>query len=185
MEITETGIPNLLIITPKVFEDSRGYFFESYNSEVFEKFGLSQEWIQDNQSKSSYGVIRGLHYQLAPFSQSKLVRVISGRILDVALDIRRGSPTFGKHFTIELSDENKKQLLIPKGFAHGFSVLSDTAIVLYKCDALYKHEEERGILYNDPSLGIDWQISDNKAIVSAKDKVHPAFENADLNFVYP
>jgi dTDP-4-dehydrorhamnose 3,5-epimerase len=185
MEITETGLPNLLIITPKVFEDSRGYFFESYNSEVFEKFGLSQEWIQDNQSKSSYGVIRGLHYQLAPFSQSKLVRVISGRILDVALDIRRGSPTFGKHFTIELSDENKKQLLIPKGFAHGFSVLSDTAIVLYKCDALYKHEEERGILFNDPSLGIDWQISDNKAIVSAKDKVHPAFENADLNFVYP
>ncbi len=185
MEITETGIPNLLIISPKVFEDSRGYFFESYNSEVFEKFGLSQEWIQDNQSKSSYGVIRGLHYQLAPFSQSKLVRVISGRILDVALDIRRGSPTFGKHFTIELSDENKKQLLIPKGFAHGFSVLSDTAIVLYKCDALYKHEEERGILFNDPSLGIDWQISDNKAIVSAKDKVHPAFENADLNFVYP
>lgn len=185
MEITETGIPNLLIITPKVFEDSRGYFFESYNSEVFEKFGLNQEWIQDNQSKSSYGVIRGLHYQLAPFSQSKLVRVISGRILDVALDIRRGSPTFGKHFTIELSDENKKQLLIPKGFAHGFSVLSDTAIVLYKCDALYKHEEERGILFNDPSLGIDWQISDNKAIVSAKDKVHPAFENADLNFVYP
>lgn len=185
MEITETGIPNLLIITPKVFEDSRGYFFESYNSEIFEKFGLSQEWIQDNQSKSSYGVIRGLHYQLAPFSQSKLVRVISGRILDVALDIRSGSPTFGKHFTIELSDENKKQLLIPKGFAHGFSVLSDTAIVLYKCDALYKHEEERGILFNDPSLGIDWQISDNKAIVSAKDKVHPAFENADLNFVYP
>ncbi len=185
MEITETGIPNLLIISPKVFEDSRGYFFESYNSEVFEKFGLSQEWIQDNQSKSSYGVIRGLHYQLAPFSQSKLVRVISGRILDVALDIRRGSPTFGKHFTIELSDQNKKQLLIPKGFAHGFSVLSDTAIVLYKCDARYKHEEERGILFNDPSLGIDWQISDNKAIVSAKEKVHPAFENADLNFVYP
>ncbi len=185
MEITETDIPNLLVITPKVFEDTRGYFFESYNSDVFEKFGLSQEWIQDNQSKSSYGVIRGLHYQLAPFSQSKLVRVISGRILDVALDIRRGSPSFGKHFTIELSDENKKQLLIPKGFAHGFSVLSDTAIVLYKCDALYKHEEERGILFNDPSLGIDWQIPDNKAIVSAKDKVHPAFENADLNFVYP
>ncbi len=185
MEITETGIPNLLVVTPKVFEDSRGYFFESYNSDVFDKFGLSQEWIQDNQSKSSYGVIRGLHYQLAPFSQSKLVRVISGKILDVALDIRRGSPTFGKHFSIELSDENKKQLLIPKGFAHGFSVLSDTAIVLYKCDALYKHEEERGILFNDPSLGIDWQISDNKAIVSAKDKVHPAFENADMNFVYP
>ncbi len=185
MEITETDIPNLLVITPKVFEDSRGYFFESYNSDIFEKFGLGQEWIQDNQSKSSYGVIRGLHYQLAPFSQSKLVRVISGRILDVALDIRRGSPTFGKHFTIELSDENKKQLLIPKGFAHGFSVLSDTAIVLYKCDALYKHEEERGILFNDPILGIDWQIPDTKAIVSAKDKVHPAFENADLNFVYP
>jgi len=185
MEITETGIPNLLVVTTKVFEDSRGYFFESYNSDVFDKFGLSQEWIQDNQSKSSYGVIRGLHYQLAPFSQSKLVRVISGKILDVALDIRRGSPTFGKHFSIELSDENKKQLLIPKGFAHGFSVLSDTAIVLYKCDALYKHEEERGILFNDPSLGIDWQISDNKAIVSAKDKVHPAFENADMNFVYP
>ena len=185
MEITKTDIPNLLVITPKVFEDSRGYFFESYNSDIFEKFGLGQEWIQDNQSKSSYGVIRGLHYQLAPFSQSKLVRVISGRILDVALDIRRGSPTFGKHFTIELSDENKKQLLIPKGFAHGFSVLSDTAIVLYKCDALYKHEEERGILFNDPILGIDWQIPDNDAIVSAKDKIHPAFENSDMNFVYP
>ena len=185
MEITKTDIPNLLVITPKVFEDSRGYFFESYNSDIFEKFGLGQEWIQDNQSKSSYGVIRGLHYQLAPFSQSKLFRVISGRILDVALDIRRGSPTFGKHFTIELSDENKKQLLIPKGFAHGFSVLSDTAIVLYKCDALYKHEEERGILFNDPILGIDWQIPDNDAIVSAKDKIHPAFENSDMNFVYP
>ncbi len=185
MEITETNIANLLVIVPKVFEDSRGYFFESYNCDVFEKFGLSQAWIQDNQSKSSYGVIRGLHYQLAPFSQAKLVRVISGKILDVALDIRRGSPTFGKHFSVELSDDNKKQLLIPKGFAHGFSVLSDTAIVLYKCDSLYKHDQERGVLFNDPALGIDWQISDAKAIVSAKDKVYPTFANADLNFVYP
>ncbi len=114
-----------------------------------------------------------------------MVRVISGKILDVALDIRRGSPTFGKHFSVELSDDNKKQLLIPKGFAHGFSVLSDTAIVLYKCDSLYKHDQERGVLFNDPALGIDWQISDAKAIVSAKDKVYPTFANADLNFVYP
>ena len=151
----------------------------------FKKKGINNAWIQDNQSKSSYGVIRGLHYQLAPYAQSKLVRVIAGRILDVALDIRRGSPTFGQHFSIELSDENKKQLYIPKGFAHGFSVLSDTAIVLYKCDNLYKHEEERGILFNDPSLARDSQIPTDKAIISAKDKVHPTFINADLNFVYP
>lgn len=185
MEITETGIPNLQIITPKVFEDNRGYFFESFNSSAFQKLGLNQGWIQDNQSKSSFGVIRGLHYQLAPFSQSKLVRVIVGRILDVALDIRRGSPTFGKHFAIELSEENKKQLLIPRGFAHGFSVLSDNAVVLYKCDNAYKQDAERGIMFNDPYLGIDWQISEDQAIVSAKDKVYPTFQNADLNFVFP
>lgn len=185
MEIAETGIPNLQIITPKVFEDTRGYFFESYNTDAFQKLGLGQVWIQDNQSKSSYGVIRGLHYQLAPFSQSKLVRVIAGRIIDVALDIRRGSPTFGKHFTIELSEDNKKQLLIPKGFAHGFSVLSEHAIVLYKCDSPYKQDAERGIMFNDPHLEIDWKIPQSKAIVSAKDKVYPTFLNADLNFVFP
>jgi len=156
MEIAETGISNLLVITPKVFEDSRGYFFESYNADAFLKQGINNAWIQDNQSKSAYGVIRGLHYQLAPFAQSKLVRVIAGRILDVAVDIRKGSPTFGKHFSLELSEENKKQLLIPIGFAHGFSVLSDSAIVLYKCDASYKQEAERGIIYNDPKLAIDW-----------------------------
>ena len=185
MEIAETGILDLLVVSPKVFEDSRGYFFESYNLDVFQKRGISNAWIQDNQSKSSYGVIRGLHYQLAPYAQSKLVRVIAGRILDVALDIRKGSPTFGQHFTIELSEENKKQLYIPKGFAHGFSVLSDNAIVLYKCDTLYKQEEERGILFNDPDLAIDWQIPADKAIISAKDKVHPTFANANMNFVYP
>ncbi|SDB89660.1 dTDP-4-dehydrorhamnose 3,5-epimerase [Williamwhitmania taraxaci] len=184
MEITKTGISDLLIITPKVFEDSRGYFFESYNSDAFEHAGVDHIWVQDNQSKSEYGVIRGLHYQLAPFSQSKLVRVISGNILDVAVDIRKGSPTFGQHFSVELSDKNRKQLLVPKGFAHGFSVLSDHAIVLYKCDTLYNHQAERGIMYNDPKLAIDWQIPLDKTLVSAKDKVHPTFMNAELNFVF-
>jgi dTDP-4-dehydrorhamnose 3,5-epimerase len=155
MPFHPTHIPGLKIFEPKVFEDSRGYFFEAYNEHTFHQSGIVMNFLQDNQSKSSYGVIRGLHYQKNPFAQTKLVRVLEGKILDVAVDIRKGSPTYGRHFSIELSAENKKQLFIPKGFAHGFSVLSGTAVVLYKCDALYNKESEGGILFNDRDLNIN------------------------------
>lgn len=184
MPFHNTDIPDLLIFEPKVFEDSRGYFFEAYNQQVFENNGIANRFVQDNQSKSSYGVIRGLHYQLHPHAQLKLVRALHGTILDVAVDLRKGSPTFGKHFSMELSAENKKQLLIPPGFAHGFSVLSDTAIVFYKCDALYNKESEAGIYYNDPSLSIDWKIPAGKEIVSEKDLQQPLFENCRNNFEF-
>ncbi len=184
MKVIKTDFSDLLIIEPKVFEDSRGYFFESFNSMKYKESGVDMIFIQDNESKSSYGVIRGLHYQLSPYAQTKLVRVISGRILDVVVDIRQNSPTFGKYFSIELSSENKTQLLVPKGFAHGFSVLSETAIVSYKCDELYNPEAERGIRYNDEKLGIDWKIDNEKATVSSKDKVHPELVNAEMNFLY-
>lgn len=179
-----TDIQGLLVFEPKVFEDSRGYFFEAYNEQVFHGSGITNRFVQDNQSKSSYGVIRGLHYQLNPHAQFKLVRTLEGRILDVAVDIRKGSPTFGKHFSIELSAENKKQLLIPAGFAHGFSVLSDTAIVFYKCDTLYNKESEAGIRYDDPTLNIDWKISAGKELVSEKDLAQPLFENCRNNFEF-
>jgi dTDP-4-dehydrorhamnose 3,5-epimerase len=184
MPFYKTDIPDLLIFEPRVFEDSRGYFFEAYNQGTFEKEGVDLRFIQDNQSKSSFGVIRGLHYQLNPHAQYKLVRALEGVILDVAVDIRTGSPTFGKHFSIELSAENKKQLLVPAGFAHGFSVLSDTAIVFYKCDALYNKESEAGIRYDDPSLNIDWRIPHRKEIVSEKDLQQPLFNNCRNNFEF-
>lgn len=184
MKIIKTAIPDLLIIEPKVFEDARGYFFESYNQNNFEKDDLHFRFVQDNQSKSSYGVIRGLHYQIEPHAQAKLVRVLSGKIYDVTVDIRKGSPTFGKWVGVELSEENKKQVLVPKGFAHGFSVLSETAVVFYKCDNFYYPESDRGIIYNDTSLNIDWKIDADKAIISEKDLKHPTLENADNNFVY-
>lgn len=184
MPFHKTGIPGLLIFEPKVFDDSRGYFFEAYNKKTFQDEGVDLLFVQDNQSKSSYGVIRGLHYQLHPHAQYKLVRVLEGSILDVAVDIRKGSATFGKYFSIELSAANKKQLLIPIGFAHGFSVLSETAIVLYKCDALYNKESEAGILYNDPSLNIDWKIPAGKEIVSDKDLQQPLFESSRNNFEF-
>jgi len=184
MPFHKTNIPGLLIFEPKVFEDSRGYFFEAYNEQVFYNEGIDLRFVQDNQSKSSYGVIRGLHYQLHPYAQYKLVRTLEGTILDVAVDIRKGSPTFGKHFSIELSAENKKQLLIPAGFAHGFSVLSETAIVFYKCDKLYNKENEAGIRYNDVSLNIDWKIPAGKEIVSEKDLAQPVFENCRNNFEF-
>ena len=184
MNITETKFPGLLIIEPKVFEDSRGYFFESYNKESLDKHIGNIDFVQDNQSKSSYGTIRGLHYQLEPYAQSKLIRVIQGTILDVVVDIREKSPTFGQHFSIELSCKNKKQLFIPKGFAHGFSVLSETAVVLYKTDQFYNPESERGINYKDLNLKIDWKINLDEAIVSVKDKVHPMFNEAEKNFKF-
>ncbi len=184
MPFIKTYIPDLLIYEPTVFEDSRGYFFECYNEQTFLKEGVTIKFVQDNQAKSSYGVLRGLHYQLNPYAQTKLVRVLSGTILDVAVDIRKGSPTFGKVFTIELSAENKKQLLVPQGFAHGYSVLSQTAEVMYKCDNFYNKQSEGGILYNDSVLKIDWQIPLEKVIVSEKDLLLPTFENCVTNFVY-
>lgn len=182
MTLTETGFEGLFIIEPKVFEDSRGYFMESYNQAKFEELGINSSWIQDNQSKSSYGVIRGLHYQLNPEAQSKLIRVIEGNILDVVVDLRKDSPRFGESFQIELSADNRKQFLVPAGFAHGFSVLSETATVLYKCDCLYSPSNERGINPLDPKLNIDWQIDKNEALLSEKDKLSPSFDEGEYNF---
>jgi dTDP-4-dehydrorhamnose 3,5-epimerase len=169
MPFTATAFPGLFVFEPSVMKDDRGYFFESYNEETFQQQGISIRFVQDNQSFSRYGVIRGLHYQLEPFAQTKLLRVLHGRILDIALDIRVGSPTYGKYMSIELSADNKKQFLIPQGFAHGFSVLSETAEVSYKCDAFYNKASEGGIVYNDPALNIDWQVPADKALVSSKD----------------
>jgi dTDP-4-dehydrorhamnose 3,5-epimerase len=184
MPFIKTDLPGLLIFEPTVFEDSRGYFYESYNEKAFAAEGIDIKFVQDNQSRSSYGVIRGLHYQAEPHAQTKLVRVLSGKILDVVVDIRKGSPAFGKAFPIELSAENKKHLFIPKGFDHGFSVLSPTAEVLYKCDAFYHKASEEGIIYNDKDLGIDWKIPADKALVSEKDQVLPTLKNCKNNFVF-
>jgi len=184
MPFIKTDISGLLVFEPKVFEDSRGYFFESYNEKIFQQEGISIRFVQDNQSSSSYGVIRGLHYQLLPHAQTKMVRVLHGKILDVAVDIRVGSPTYGQAYTIELSAENKKQLFIPAGFAHGFSVLSEKAEVLYKCDSFYNKESEAGIIYNDAALAIDWKVPVNKAIISEKDAILPTLENCKTNFVF-
>jgi len=183
MPFIKTDFPGLLLFEPKVFEDSRGYFFESYNENLYKEEGVDIRWVQDNQSSSSYGVIRGLHYQLPPFAQSKLVRVLRGKILDVVVDLRKGSPTFGKSFSKVLSAKNRRQLLIPKGFAHGFSVMSEKAEVLYKCDEFYNKETEAGIFYNDPELNIDWRIPAEYAIVSEKDKVLPPFAVCNNTFV--
>jgi dTDP-4-dehydrorhamnose 3,5-epimerase len=184
MPFHTTDIPGLMVFEPKVFEDSRGYFFESYNEGLFKQAGIDLRFVQDNQSSSCYGVIRGLHYQLPPHAQTKLVRVLAGKILDVAVDLRKGSPTFGKAYSIELSAVNKKQLFIPAGFAHGFSVLSEHAEVLYKCDAMYSRESEAGVSYNDPALGIDWQIPAGKEIISDKDKVLPGIADCKNTFVF-
>jgi dTDP-4-dehydrorhamnose 3,5-epimerase len=184
MPLIKTALPGLFIFEPKVFEDSRGYFYESYNQKVFSSEGLDINFIQDNQSRSSYGVIRGLHYQLPPFAQAKLVRVLSGSILDVAVDIRKGSPTYGQSLAVELNDKNRKQLFLPHGFAHGFSVLSETADVFYKCDAFYHVETEAGIRFDDPELNIDWKIPAEKAIVSNKDQQLPSFRESRNNFIF-
>lgn len=184
MPFHSTPFPGLLIFEPIVFEDDRGYFFESYNEKVFQQEGKDIRWVQDNQSSSQYGVIRGLHYQLPPFAQTKLVRVLRGKILDVVVDLRVGSPSFGQVFAQKLSAKNRKQLLIPPGFAHGFSVLSEKAEVLYKCDSFYNKESEAGIRFNDPALAIDWQIPEGLAIVSPKDLTLPAFADATNRFVF-
>lgn len=161
-----------MILRPKVFEDSRGYFMESYSSRVFNLIAGPVNFVQDNESMSSYGVVRGLHFQKPPYTQAKLVRCVLGRVLDVAVDIRSGSPTFGKHVAVELSEENHVQFYIPKGFAHGFSVLSEKAVFQYKCDEFYHPEADAGILLSDPALGIDWKVPAEKRILSAKDLAH-------------
>lgn len=182
MKITETGIKDLFIIEPQIFEDKRGYFFESFSLKKLNDAGIDIHFVQDNESKSNYGTLRGLHYQQQPKAQTKLVRVISGTIYDVAVDMRKGSPDFGKWFGLEISHENKKQLLIPKGFAHGFSVLTETATVMYKCDEFYAPKYDAGVIYNDPDLNIDWKIPEDKIILSEKDSKLPSFQNADNNF---
>jgi len=178
MKLIKTKINDLFVLEPKVFEDNRGYFFESYNKKRLDDLiGKSYNFVQDNESKSSYGVIRGLHYQLEPYSQAKLVRVLHGTVYDVAVDIRKDSPTFGEWVGVELSATNKKQFLIPKGFAHGFSVLSETAIFAYKCDEYYHPEAESGIVYDDPTLNIDWKIKNEDMIVADRDRNWPKLEN--------
>ena len=173
MTISDTGIEGLWVLEPRVFKDPRGYFFESYHREALKKHGIAQEFIQDNQSRSSRGVIRGLHYQKEPHAQTKLVRVTEGSVFDVALDLRRDSPTYGKWYGLELNADNFLQLLIPKGFAHGFSVLSSHATLYYKCDEYYHPQSEAGIRFDDPDLGIDWKIDPGRAIISDKDRNLP------------
>ena len=173
----ETSIDGVYIIEPTVFGDNRGYFMETYSKPDFAELGLNYDFVQDNQSKSCYGTIRGIHFQKGKYAQAKLVRVLEGKVLDVAVDLRPHSKTFGQHVAVELSDENKKQLLIPRGFGHGFSVLTPFAVFAYKCDNVYCKEAEGGLLYNDPSLGIDWKIEKDKVLLSAKDRLNPLLED--------
>ena len=180
MKVIPTEIPDVRIVEPEVFGDERGYFFESWNKGAFEAAGICCEFIQENESRSRFGVLRGLHYQVPPYTQAKLVRVIQGSVLDVAVDIRKGSPTFGRHVAVELSGENKRQLFIPRGFAHGFVVLSDNALFAYMCDNRYAPTHERGIAYDDPELGIDWRVRVERFILSPKDTANPLLADAEV-----
>ncbi len=189
MNVLPTAIPGVLILEPRVFSDARGYFFESFSQREFDEkvvplLGHAVAFVQDNESMSSYGVVRGLHYQRPPFTQSKLVRCVRGCVLDVAVDIRKGSPTFGQHVAVELSEENHRQFFIPKGFAHGFAVLSETAVFQYKCDEFYHPEADAGIQLLDPALGIDWRIPWEQAVMSEKDRVRAALQDSPLDFDY-
>lgn len=185
MASTKTEIEGVYIIEPKVFGDERGYFFESFNTERFlEETGIKTTFVQDNESKSKYGVLRGLHFQKPPYAQSKLVRVVKGRVLDVAVDIRVGSPTYGKYVAVELTEDNHRQLFLPRGMAHGFAVLSEEAIFQYKCDNLYHPESEGSIIWNDPQIGIDWGVADADVILSEKDKHHPILAELEEVFNY-
>lgn len=185
MNFIKTDIPEVVIIEPKVYGDHRGYFVETFRADKLEEFlGYKINFCQDNESKSSRGVLRGLHYQLHPFAQTKLVRVIKGKVLDVAVDIRKGSPTFGKHIAVELSGENKRQLLVPRGFAHGFVVLEDDTIFAYKVDNYYSPQNDRGIAFDDKEIGIDWLIPHDELNLSAKDKVQPKLSKTDDLFKY-
>ena len=182
MEIITTPIKDLLIVKPKVFTDDRGFFLETYNECRYKELGITQNFVQDNQSKSSYGVVRGLHFQRAPYSQSKLVSVTIGKVWDVAVDLRANSATYGQWYGVELTEDNHLQFLIPRGFAHGFSVLSETAVFSYKCDNFYNPAADGGILFNDPDLNIDWKIPTDKMILSEKDTKHPLLKDVTLNF---
>lgn len=180
MQVFDLKLEDAKLIIPDIYDDNRGYFFESYNYEKYKNIGIDNEWIQDNESKSTFGVLRGLHYQLPPYTQAKLVRVIKGKVLDVIVDIRKNSKTFGKHISIELTEANKYQLYVPRGFAHGFVVLSDEAIFSYKCDNIYMKSHERGILYNDVELSINWKIDLATVIISEKDKNNNLLKDAEL-----
>lgn len=180
INVVQTAIPGVVIVEPKVFGDARGYFMESWSQRDFDTAVVPVNFVQDNESKSSYGVLRGLHYQKGEFAQSKLLRVVKGRVLDVAVDIRPGSPTFGKHVAVELSESNHRQLFIPRGFAHGFVVLSEEAVCQYKCDCFYHPEAEAGIAWNDPFLGIDWRIPLEDILLSEKDRHHPLLKDVQL-----
>ncbi len=179
MNVIKTGIDGVVIIEPRIFGDDRGYFFESWNRKALADAGIVCDFIQDNESKSRFGVLRGLHYQAAPYTQAKLVRVISGRALDVAVDIRKGSPTYGRHTAVELSGENKRHLFIPRGFAHGFAVLSEEAVFAYKCDNIYAPAAERGIRADDEDLGIDWRVRPEQRILSPRDSGLPRFADIE------
>lgn len=184
MEVIKTEIEGVVILEPRVFKDARGYFFESWSERDFNRLVSPTHFVQDNESCSSRGVMRGLHFQRPPFTQAKLVRCVRGRVLDVAVDIRKGSPTFGKHVAVELTEENHRQFFVPRGFAHGFAVLSDTAIFQYKCDNYYAPEYDGGISILDKSLGIDWQIAEDEAILSPKDMNHPILAEFDTPFMF-
>ena len=182
MEVIKTAIEGVVIIEPRIFKDERGYFFESFSQKEFDEKVMPIRFVQDNESMSSYGVMRGLHYQKMPHTQSKLVRCTKGKVLDVVVDIRKGSPTFGQHVAVELSEENHRQFFVPRGFAHGFAVLSDTAIIQYKCDNFYAPQADAGIQFLDEELGIDWKIPTAEAIFSEKDMKHPFLKDAILDF---
>lgn len=184
MEVIKTKIPGVVIIEPRLFPDARGYFFESFSKREFEEKVGKIDFVQDNESKSSYGVLRGLHFQKPPYAQSKLVRVVKGAVLDVAVDIRKGSPTFGQHVAVELTEDNHRQFFIPRGFAHGFAVLTDEVIFQYKCDNFYAPASEGAIAWDDPDLGIDWRVPAEKVILSEKDKKHPRLKEIESPFSY-
>lgn len=184
MKVKETEIKGLLILEPQIFEDTRGYFYESFNKKIFTEHGIDNDFVQDNQSKSAHGVLRGLHYQLNPYAQAKLVRVLSGEVLDIAVDIRKGSPTYLHWHAERLSAENKRQIFVPRGFAHGFIVLSDSAEFFYKCDNFYSKGHEAGIKYDDPDLSIDWQLDANHINLSEKDNLLPYLKEAKNNFTF-
>lgn len=184
MEVIQTAIEGVVIIEPRLFNDARGYFFESFSQRDFDRLVRTVHFVQDNESKSSYSVLRGLHFQKPPYAQSKLVRVIKGAVLDVAVDIRKGSPTFGQHVAVELTEENHRQFFIPRGFAHGFSVLSPEVIFQYKCDNFYAPQSEGALAWDDPDLGINWRIPSDKIILSEKDKRHPRLKDAEWLFDY-
>lgn len=184
MEVIKTAIPEVVILEPKVYQDDRGYFFEAFSEEVFSHLVTPTHFVQDNESRSSYGVVRGLHFQAPPYAQAKLVRVVKGSVLDVAVDLRKGSPSYGTHVAVELSEENHRMLFIPRGFAHGFSVLSPDAIFQYKCDNYYTPQSEGAVAWDDPTLSIDWRVPTQDVILSVKDTYHPRLDGFDTPFIY-